>query len=112
MTKRLIRGKIVIDGTGRPPIKMGAVLFDDKTITAVGKVADIQIGPSTEEIDCGDQVLIPGLIDCHNHLSLDTTLENYLYRMNDAVPELTLRAVASLVVDLHAGVTTSRCCGV
>jgi imidazolonepropionase-like amidohydrolase len=90
---------------------MGGVLFDDKTITAVGKVADIQIGPSTEEIDCGDQVLIPGLIDCHNHLSLDTTLENYLYRMNDAVPELTLRAVASMVVDLNAGVTTSRCCG-
>lgn len=26
---------------------------------------------------------LPGLIDCHNHLSLDPTLDNYLHRMND-----------------------------
>jgi imidazolonepropionase-like amidohydrolase len=111
MTKRLIRGQMIIEGTGRPPIEAGAVLYDDKTIMAVGKAADMEIDPDTEEVDCSDQVLIPGLIDCHNHLSLDTTLDNYLYRMNDAVPELTLRAVASMTVDLDAGVTTSRCCG-
>jgi imidazolonepropionase-like amidohydrolase len=31
--------------------------------------------------------------------------------MNDSVPELTLRAVVNMAVDLNAGVTTSRCCG-
>jgi imidazolonepropionase-like amidohydrolase len=54
---------------------------------------------------------MPGLIDCHNHLSLDPTLDNYLYRMNDSIPELTLRASTTMAVDLQSGVTTSRCLG-
>ncbi|MBW1963562.1 MAG: amidohydrolase family protein [Deltaproteobacteria bacterium] len=111
MTKRLIRGKMVIDGTGNHPIEQGAVLIDGQTIKAVGKRTDIETEPDTEEIDFSECVLIPGLIDCHNHLSLDTRLDNYLLRMNDTIPELTLRAVANLLVDLDSGVTTSRCCG-
>ena len=62
-------------------------------------------------MDCTGQTLLPGLIDCHNHLSLDPTLDNYLLRMTDSIPELTLRALKTMAVDLHAGVTTSRCMG-
>ena len=111
MTQWLIRGEKVIDGTGSPPIEGGVVLVDGETIAAVGKEADIAGPPNREVIDCSDQVLIPGLIDCHNHLSLDTTLENHAYRMNDGIPELTLRAVSTMKIDLNAGITTSRCCG-
>jgi imidazolonepropionase-like amidohydrolase len=111
MAKRLIRGKMVIDGTGSPPVEQGNVLIDGDRIVSVGKASEIEVPPDTDTIDCADQILIPGLIDCHNHLSLDTRLDNYLYRMNDSVPELTLRAVESMAIDLTAGVTTSRCCG-
>ena len=111
MTKRFIRGKRLIDGTGSPPIEEGAVLIDADRIVSVGKASEIKAAPDIDIIDCTDQILIPGLIDCHNHLSLDTTLDNHLFRMNDSVPELTLRAVESMTVDLAAGVTTSRCCG-
>jgi len=58
-----------------------------------------------------DQVLIPGLIDCHNHCSLDTTIENYQARMNDSEAEQTLRSITNLKIDLEAGVTTTRCLG-
>ncbi len=109
MSQKIISGKLVIDGTGRPPIEGGAVLVEGERIVAVGKQAEINVAPDTEVIDCTNQVLIPGLIDCHNHLSLDTTLDNYPCRMDDSVPELTLRAVETLRVDLAAGVTTSRC---
>jgi len=68
-------------------------------------------GGGLEVWDFGDQTLLPGLIDCHNHLSLDPTLDNYLYRMNDPLPELTIRAVSSMKVDLMAGVTTSAAWG-
>ena len=111
MTLRLIRGKMVIDGTDRPPIDQGVVLVDEGKIVSVGKEPEIAAPPDTETIDCADQILLPGLIDCHNHLSLNTTLDNYLYRMNDSIPELTLRAIESMAEDLSAGVTTSRCCG-
>ena len=62
-------------------------------------------------LDWSDQTLLPGLIDCHNHLSLDPRLENYLYRMADPVPALTLRACETMKIDLRSGVTTSRCMG-
>ncbi|HIJ55455.1 MAG TPA: amidohydrolase family protein [Deltaproteobacteria bacterium] len=111
MKQRLICGKMVIDGAGNPPIEGGAILVEGEKIIAVGKPDELEKTPDTEVIDCGDQVMLPGLIDCHNHLSLDTRLDNYLHRMRDSIPELTLRAVETMAVDLKAGVTTSRCIG-
>ena len=108
MTLRLIRGNMVIDGTGSPPVEQGVVLIDEDKIVSVGKEPDINVPPDTETIDCADQILLPGLIDCHNHLSLNTTLDNYLYRMNDSIPQLTLRAIESMAVDLAAGSVPRR----
>ncbi len=111
MAKMLVRGTKVIDVAGRPPIEGGAVLIENDQIAAVGKSADFTVEADTEVIDCSGQVLMPGLIDCHNHLSLDTRLKDHLLRMNDPIPELTLRAVETMKIDLLSGVTTSRCCG-
>jgi imidazolonepropionase-like amidohydrolase len=111
MDRFLVRGKILIDGLGSPPIERGVVVLEGERILAVRREEEIKIEGLTRTIDCSDQTLLPGLIDCHNHLSLDPTLDNYLYRMNDSIPELTLRAAATMAVDLHSGVTTSRCLG-
>ena len=111
MQQRLICGKMMIDGADNPPIEGGAILVEGEKIIAVGKPDEIEKSPDTMVIDCRDLVLLPGLIDCHNHLSLDTRLDNYLHRMKDSIPELTLRAVETMAVDLNAGVTTSRCIG-
>lgn len=111
-TKRtFIKGRLVIDGTGSPPIEKGAILIEGQRIIAVGKEEEFRENGFAHVLDCGDQTLLPGLIDCHNHLSLDPSLENYLYRMNDSIPELTLRATTTMAVDLRSGVTTSRCLG-
>ena len=109
--KTIVKGGLVIDGTGSPPIDRGVILIEGQRIIAVGKEEEFREKADAHVLDCSDQTLLPGLIDCHNHLSLDPTLENYLYRMNDSIPELTLRAMASMAVDLRSGVTTSRCLG-
>jgi imidazolonepropionase-like amidohydrolase len=109
--KTLIRGGLVIDGTGAPPIDKGVILIEGQRIIGVGKEEEFREKVDVHVLDCSDQTLLPGLIDCHNHLSLDPTLEDYLYRMNDSIPELTLRATTSMAVDLRSGVTTSRCLG-
>jgi imidazolonepropionase-like amidohydrolase len=109
--KTLVKGGLVIDGTGDPPIDKGVILIEGQRIIAVGKEREVREKEDAHVLDCREQTLLPGLIDCHNHLSLDPTLENYLYRMNDSIPELTLRAMASMAVDLRSGVTTSRCLG-
>jgi len=111
MGKTLVKGGLVIDGTGSPPIDKGVILIEGQRIIGVGKEGEDRGKADTHVLDCSDQTLLPGLIDCHNHLSLDPTLENYLYRMNDSIPELTLRATISMAVDLRSGVTTSRCLG-
>jgi len=109
--KTLIKGGLVIDGTGGPPIDKGAILIEGQHIIGVGKEEEVREKADVHVLDCSDQTLLPGLIDCHNHLSLDPRLENYLYRMTDPIPALTLRACETMKIDLRSGVTTSRCMG-
>ena len=111
MGKILMRGGWVIDGTGGPPVDKGAILIEGQRIIGVGKEEEIREKGDVHVLDCSDQTLLPGLIDCHNHLSLDPRLENYLYRMDDPIPALTLRACETMKIDLRSGVTTSRCMG-
>jgi imidazolonepropionase-like amidohydrolase len=101
----------VIDGTGGPPIDKGVILIQGQHIIGVGKEEELREKGDVDVLDCSDQTLLPGLIDCHNHLSLDPRLENYLHRMADPIPVLTLRACEAMKIDLRAGVTTSRCLG-
>jgi imidazolonepropionase-like amidohydrolase len=109
--KTLIRGGLLIDGTGSPPIEKGVILIEGQRIIGVGKEEELREKADVHVLDCSDQTLLPGLIDCHNHLSLDPRLENYLYRMADPIPALTLRACETMKIDLRSGVTTSRCMG-
>ena len=111
LKKTLIKGRLVIDGMGNPPIERGAILVEGERILRVGKEEEFKGEANIHVLDCGDQTLLPGLIDCHNHLSLDPRLENYLYRMADPIPALTLRACETMKIDLRSGVTTSRCLG-
>jgi imidazolonepropionase-like amidohydrolase len=102
----------LIDGTGKPPVDGGGILIKGERIVAVGNTEEIiRIDSPVQVVDCSDQTLLPGLIDCHNHLSLDPRLENYLYRMADPIAALTLRACETMLIDLRSGVTTSRCMG-
>jgi imidazolonepropionase-like amidohydrolase len=109
--KILIKGRLVIDGMGNPPIERGAILVEGERILRIGKEEEFKGEANIHVLDCGNQTLLPGLIDCHNHLSLDPRLENYLYRMADPIPALTLRACENMKIDLRSGVTTSRCLG-
>ncbi len=109
--KTLSKGRLVIDGMGNPPIEKGVILAEGERILRVGKEKEFKGEADIHVLDCSDQTLLPGLIDCHNHLSLDPTLGNYLYRMADPIPALTLRACESMKIDLRSGVTTSRCLG-
>jgi imidazolonepropionase-like amidohydrolase len=111
MGRILIKGRLVIDGAGRPPIDRGAILIEGDRIIAVRKEEEFKQIPDVHVVDCSDQTLLPGLIDCHNHLSMDPRLENYLHRMADPIPALTLRACETVKIDLRSGVTTSRCLG-
>ena len=63
-------GANLIDGTGGPPVLDGAVLIgDDGRIEAVGPRQAVSVPTGAEVIDASGMTLLPGLIDCHDHLS-------------------------------------------
>ncbi|MGH2402962.1 MAG: amidohydrolase family protein [bacterium] len=67
----------LIDGTGRPALRPGALLVTGDRITAIGAEALAAARPETRAVDLQGCTLLPGLIDAHLHLdgwrSLDRT---------------------------------------
>lgn len=89
-----------------------ALRMEEGKITEIyERASELPEESDAEVIDLGDKTLIPGLIDCHNHLALDTRLENHLVKMNDCECEQTIRALKTMRDDLVSGVTTARCLG-
>lgn len=66
---------------------------------------------SCREIHLERGTLLPGLIECHNHVALDARLENHLNMMELSETELAIMAIRNLEDDLMSGVTTARCLG-
>ncbi len=67
----------LIDGTGAPPRRPGAVLAKGDRIVAIGAEALAEAPPDARVADLAGCTLLPGLIDAHLHLdgwrSLDRT---------------------------------------
>ena len=63
----LLTAARLIDGTGSPPIRPGAVLIEGDRVVAVG--AHIAAPADAERIDLPGGSILPGLIDLHVHLS-------------------------------------------
>jgi N-acyl-D-amino-acid deacylase len=63
VTDLLIRGGLVVDGTGAPGVRADVAITDGR-ITDVGDVAGRH---ATRMIDARDRVVAPGFIDIHSH---------------------------------------------
>src|SRR5262245_13264875 len=57
----------LIDGTGNPPIRNGAIVIENERIQQVGPRGRIQQGPGVTIIDANGKCAIPGLVDAHVH---------------------------------------------
>jgi imidazolonepropionase-like amidohydrolase len=62
-----IRAARLIDGRGGAPIQNAVILIDSTRITAVGSRLPVPSG--TRIIDLGNATILPGLIDCHTHIT-------------------------------------------
>ena len=107
----LIKAAALLDGTGAPPQRPGALLVREGRIVALGADALAQAAPEALVHDLTPYTLLPGLIDCHVHL-IWSGEPGALWSANAESDEwLLLRATANAQAALRAGITTVRDCG-
>jgi imidazolonepropionase-like amidohydrolase len=87
------------------------ILVEGGRFTAIGQ--DVAVPPGAEVIDLSDLVLLPGLVDAHNHLALTYKEEPesnvyYLTYVLDGTPLRAIQAVSNGIQMLNAGFTIVR----
>ena len=66
---KVLTGATLIDGTGGPVLPNAAVVIEGERITKVGPRDAVAYPASAEVVDISGLTLLPGLIDCHDHLA-------------------------------------------
>ncbi|MFT8246635.1 amidohydrolase family protein [Roseomonas sp. BN140053] len=101
---KYIKCGTLIDATGAGLARNKLLVVEGDRIAAVLDQADTPLG--AEVIDLGGYTVMPGMIDCHEHLSLDVGDE--AAQMSQPVPYLSMIAVVNAEKILRAGITTMR----
>lgn len=81
MTRIVIRGGVVIDGTGAEPRPDTSVVIED------GKIVDVRAGAvdGDEVVDATGRFVLPGLINMHEHLTYREVLGLPFTVLNDPI---------------------------
>ncbi len=97
----------LIDGSGDPPpTGPMALLVEGEHISAVGPQAQLPPPPGAQMIDGRGMTLLPGLIDCHDHLA---NLPGGMVARAAVPPSLAVfLAAESFRQTLHSGITSVR----
>jgi imidazolonepropionase-like amidohydrolase len=104
-------GATLVDGSGSPAVNDSAVLIDESRIVAAGPRAAVTLPPDTEVIDVSGMTVIPGLIDCHDHLASKGYDLASRWDLNDPISLGHLRTAYVMVRTLAAGYTCVRDAG-
>jgi imidazolonepropionase-like amidohydrolase len=111
MKTKVIQGGMLLDGTGKPPIKDGVVIIEGNKITKVGKKGKVDLpqGGDVEFIDAGGKTIMPGMIDSHVHIYTDgETGEFTSLPINNNELALAMKSIPRLKRILEMGITSLR----
>ncbi len=100
-----VLGATIIDGTGREPLPNGVIIIEGDKIKEVGPAGKVKIPKEAQKIDASGKWILPGFIDCHIHLTSETSDLEY-YRDSNSLA--TLRALQLMNMYLRCGVTVVR----
>ncbi len=109
MNMLLINGT-VIDGRGKV-LERGYVAIENETIVRVGTRFKGSLKGYQRVIELSGQCLLPGLIDCHVHLTSQGEADPVPQVQMDSDALAALRAGANAEKTLKSGFTTVRDCG-
>jgi len=103
----MIRGAVLHDGTGSPPVADAVFVAVDGMVTYAGPAVDAPDVAGSTVIDAEGRHLIPGLIDCHVHLGLDGG-PDFMVEADCEERDAVERSTRNAARHLAAGVTTVR----
>ncbi len=103
MTRTLLHGGQILDGTGSPAADGNLVLAD-------GRIAGVGVGlDGDEQVDVSGLTLLPGLFDCHVHVTMSGI--DLLRRLQQPFSYQFFQAACNLRATLDCGITTVRDAG-
>ena len=100
--------KLLITGTGKPPIQEAAILVRDGIIEDVGTITNLKPPADAIVSDLGSYTILPGLIDMHVHLFGTPEPSGFFNTQYENEEGLLLRAYANARLALANGLTTVR----
>jgi imidazolonepropionase-like amidohydrolase len=98
----------LIDGSGAAPLPGVTVVVRDNRIAAVSTRGDGDFPPDAQVIDCAGLTVLPGLIDCHDHMANHRYALEHRWRLDEAASTRHLRTAKVLRETLAAGYTCVR----
>ena len=105
--RTLIRAGHVIDvHTGKEAADQTIIVTGD-SITGIAPTASTPKQSGDKEIDLRNMTVLPGLIDVHTHLTMDTNFDPY-HELSTSVAKSALIGARNAKVTLEAGITTVR----
>jgi imidazolonepropionase-like amidohydrolase len=104
---RVIHAGFLLADPDAPPKPLQSILVEGERIKAVSD-GFIDPPPGGELIDLRRKFVLPGLIDCHVHLTSQLDREFRLRRVEDSDPKIGFNAAHNAAVTLAAGFTSVR----
>jgi imidazolonepropionase-like amidohydrolase len=105
---KVLKGGTLIDGTGAGPVPDAAVVIRDQRIEAVMTRVGGDWPGDAEIIDVSGMTILPGLIDCHDHLAMHGYDLARRWGLDEPQSTRTLRTAKVLQETLAAGYTAVR----
>ncbi|HTB90951.1 MAG TPA: amidohydrolase family protein [Steroidobacteraceae bacterium] len=105
--RTLIRAGHVVD------VRTGREAADQTIVVTAGAISSIAAtsatpkGPQDREIDLRSMTVLPGLIDVHTHLTMDTNFDPY-HELSTSIAKSALIGARNAKVTLEAGFTAVR----
>lgn len=106
----VFRNARLFDGSGKPPEGMVTVVVEEDRISTVGPSDQVAVPENAEVVDCGGKFLMPGMVDCHIHIT-GSGDPDFVRRAKKPVPYRAIEASLNARVTLEAGFTAVRDAG-
>jgi len=107
----VLKNGTLIDGTGRPPVRDASLVLNEGRVEAVVTGPAANWPPGAEVVDAGGATILPGLIDCHDHLAFHGYELAARWELNEQSSTRHVRTARVIERTLRAGYTTIRDAG-